>query len=212
MDKLFFSHLSTLFIVPYQISTHFNNPRLLNTLTTEQLLDDCATYVNAIFVSNFWTWFSTFTVMHHSWCTKGLQQNWWSLLHPNSKPSEINGPINVVCILLRFVAALAGVGELDAIFINAKDSCIRWIILDELGHPQIHSLILHDKSTAMDVPCSMEMHLESLTQSNGKMSMLGYTSNKKLYDYYTTHFFNHNAKTYPFYVHINNLPTYSDWP
>jgi len=50
-------------------------------------------------------------------------------------PIALNGAIQVICVLLKCVAASAAEAKLGALFLNAKEAKIMRLTLQELGHP-----------------------------------------------------------------------------
>jgi hypothetical protein len=69
----------------------------------------------------------------------------------NNKPIKINGAIEVLCTVLKFVAASAAKAELGAIFLNAKEAKILRLTLEELGHSQPPTPIHIDNSTTVGI-------------------------------------------------------------
>ena len=63
----------------------------------------------------------------------------------------LNGPVHVLCSLLKFVAASAAEAELGALFLNAKQALILRLTLRELGHPQPPTPIHVDNSTTVGI-------------------------------------------------------------
>jgi hypothetical protein len=57
-------------------------------------------------------------------------------LPEDGKPIKLNGAIRVLCTFLNFVASSAAEAELGALFLNAKEAKIMWLMVQELGHPQ----------------------------------------------------------------------------
>eukprot|EP00804_Cyclotella_cryptica_P018372 CCRYP_015481-RA/>CCRYP_015481-RA protein AED:0.17 eAED:0.17 QI:0/0/0/1/1/1/2/0/862 len=70
-------------------------------------------------------------------------------LPQNNKPIRLNGAIAVLCTILKFVAASAAEAELGALFLNAKETKIMRLTLQELGHPQPPTPIHCDNSTTV---------------------------------------------------------------
>jgi hypothetical protein len=48
----------------------------------------------------------------------------------------LNGAIEIICTVLKFVAASIAEAELGALFLNAKEAKILRLSLEELGHSQ----------------------------------------------------------------------------
>jgi hypothetical protein len=67
------------------------------------------------------------------------------------KPPPLNGPINVVCHIMREVLSSAAEAELGALFYNCKEACPIRTTLEELGHPQPPTPIQTDNSTAAGI-------------------------------------------------------------
>ena len=68
----------------------------------------------------------------------------------------LNGAIFLHSIVLKFVAASAVEAELRALFTNAKECCIMWLTLKELGHPQPPTPMHCDNARAAGIangPC-----------------------------------------------------------
>jgi hypothetical protein len=59
-----------------------------------------------------------------------------------------NGPINVLCTIMREIVSSASEAELAALFHNGKEACPIRITLEELGHPQPPTPVQTDNSTA----------------------------------------------------------------
>ena len=59
-----------------------------------------------------------------------------------------NGPVHVLCNLMKEVVSSAAEAELAGLFHNAKEACPMRITLEELGHPQPPTPIQTDNSTA----------------------------------------------------------------
>jgi hypothetical protein len=66
-------------------------------------------------------------------------------------PPPINGPINVVCHIMREVLSSAAEAELGALFHNCKEACPIRTTLEELGHPQPQTPVQTDNSTASGI-------------------------------------------------------------
>ena len=66
----------------------------------------------------------------------------------NDAPPPNNGPIHVLCQIMREVVSSAAEAELGALFHNAKEACPIRTSLEELGHPQPPTPIQTDNSTA----------------------------------------------------------------
>jgi hypothetical protein len=62
-----------------------------------------------------------------------------------------NGPVHVLCQLMKEIVSSAAEEELAGLFHNAKEACPMWITLEELGHPQPPTPIQTDNSTACGI-------------------------------------------------------------
>ena len=62
-----------------------------------------------------------------------------------------NGPIHVLCHLMKEVLSSAAEAELAGLFHNAKEACPMRITLEELGHPQPPTPLQTDNSTACGI-------------------------------------------------------------
>jgi hypothetical protein len=70
---------------------------------------------------------------------------------PNAPPPPTNGPITVLCTIMREVVSSASEAELAALFHNGKEACPIRITLEELGYPQPPTPIQTDNSTAYGI-------------------------------------------------------------
>ena len=66
-------------------------------------------------------------------------------------PIILNGAIQVLCTLLKFVASSAAEAELGALFLNVKEAKIIRLVLTELGHPQPPTPIHIDNLTTVGI-------------------------------------------------------------
>jgi hypothetical protein len=62
-----------------------------------------------------------------------------------------NGPVHVLCQIMREVLSSAAEAELAGLFHNAKETCPMQITLEELGHPQPPTPLQTDNSTACGI-------------------------------------------------------------
>jgi len=62
-----------------------------------------------------------------------------------------NGLLHVLCQIMRQVVASAAEAKLGALFLNAQTACPIRTALDELGHPQLATLLQMDNSTACGI-------------------------------------------------------------
>jgi hypothetical protein len=67
------------------------------------------------------------------------------------QPIRLNGAVDVLCTVLKFVAASAAEAELGALFLNAKQAKILRLTLEEMGHPQPPTPIHIDNSTTVGI-------------------------------------------------------------
>jgi hypothetical protein len=70
-------------------------------------------------------------------------------LPQDGKPIILNGAIQVLCTVLKFVASSAAEAELGALFLNAKEAKMMRLTLQELDHPQPATPIHIDNSTTV---------------------------------------------------------------
>jgi hypothetical protein len=56
-----------------------------------------------------------------------------------------------LCAISRFAVASAAEAELGALFLNCKQATIFWLTLEEIGHPQLPTLVNCDNSTAVGI-------------------------------------------------------------
>jgi len=74
-----------------------------------------------------------------------------STMSSDTDPPNDNGPIDVLCQIMRPVLASAAEAKLGALFLNAKHACPLRIALLELGHPQPATPIQTDNTTATGI-------------------------------------------------------------
>ena len=67
----------------------------------------------------------------------------------NNKSIFLNGAVQVLCSVLRLVAASAVEAKLGALFHNAQEGKILRLTLEEMGHPQLPTPIHIDNTTAV---------------------------------------------------------------
>ncbi len=81
----------------------------------------------------------------------------------NGDPIRLNGAIQIMCTILKLVAALAAEAELGALFLNAQEAKIMQLILTELGHPQpptpIHILTTQQRSASSTIQSNDNNHV-----------------------------------------------------
>ncbi len=141
-----------------------------------------------------------------------------SLPH-NGDPIKLNGAIHITCTILKLVAASAAEAELGALFLNAQEAKVFWLILAKLGHPQPPTPIHINNTTTVGIvnntikhqwSRSMEMRffwlLDGETQQYFKFYYQPGLEN--LGDYPSKH---HTADIHqhvrPYYVQLDNSPT-----
>jgi hypothetical protein len=73
-----------------------------------------------------------------------------SLPH-DGDPIKLNGAIHVSCTILKLVAASAAEAKLGALFLNAQEEKVFWLILAKLGHPQLPTPIHIDNTTTVGI-------------------------------------------------------------
>ena len=138
----------------------------------------------------------------------------------DNKPIFINGAIQIVCTVLRLVAASAAEAELGALFHNAQEGKILRLTLEEMGHPQPPIPIHIDNTTTVGIvnntikrqrSRAMEMRyfwlLDAETQN---LFTFHYTPGQEnLADYPTKH---HTGEVHlhvrPYYLHTPQSPKY----
>ena len=141
-------------------------------------------------------------------------------LPKDNEPIRLNGAINVLCCLLKFVAASAAEAELGALFLNAKEAKIMRLTLHELGHPQPPTPIHIDNSTTVGIvnntvkrqkSRSMEMRYFWLldAEQQKQFSFQHHPGAENLADYHSKrHPAAHHRLMRPIYVHENNSPLF----
>ena len=72
-------------------------------------------------------------------------------LPESNKPIKLNGPIHLLCSVLKFVASSAAEAELGALFLNAREAKVMRIALTELGHIQPPTPIHIDTTTTVGI-------------------------------------------------------------
>ena len=133
-------------------------------------------------------------------------------------PIKLNGAIHITCTILKLVAASAAEAELGALFLNAQEAKVLWLILTELGHPQPKIPIHIDNTTAVGI-CNntikrqrsraMEMRYWWLVDSEAQdiFEFHYHPGLENLGDYPSKH---HPATVHqhvrPYYVHEANSP------
>eukprot|EP00804_Cyclotella_cryptica_P028183 CCRYP_011053-RC/>CCRYP_011053-RC protein AED:0.33 eAED:0.33 QI:0/0/0/1/0/0/2/0/415 len=127
-------------------------------------------------------------------------------------PIKLNGAIHVISTILKFVAASAAEAELGALFVNAKEGRIIWLILQELGHPQPPTPIHCDNSTAAGIAnntkkrqCSRSMEMRYFwiadQVAHKKFSVHWHPGLENMGDYYTKHHpTSHHQRVRPYYL------------
>jgi hypothetical protein len=67
--------------------------------------------------------------------------------NPATHQPPLNGPVNILCKILKNVLSSAAEAELAGLFLNGKEAVPERITLDELGHPQPPTPMVTDNST-----------------------------------------------------------------
>jgi hypothetical protein len=80
---------------------------------------------------------------------------------PEAPSPPLNGPINVVCKILRAVLSSAAKSKLGGLFYNGKEAVPERITLEELGHKQPPTPIVTDNSTAAGIANDCVKHKRS---------------------------------------------------
>jgi hypothetical protein len=63
----------------------------------------------------------------------------------------INGAIHITCTILKLVAVSAAKAELGALFLNAQETKVLRLVLEELRHPQPPTPIHIDNTTTVGI-------------------------------------------------------------
>ncbi len=71
--------------------------------------------------------------------------------NPSKQQPPMNGPVNILCKILKNVLSSAAEAELAGLFLNGKEAVPERITLEELGHPQPPTPMVTDNSTAMGI-------------------------------------------------------------
>jgi hypothetical protein len=136
------------------------------------------------------------------------------------QPIKLNGAIQVLCTVLKFVAASAAEAELGALFLNAKEAKVLRLTLEELGHKQPPTPIHVDNSTTVGIvnntikrQKSRSMEMRYFWLLDGKIQKLFNFSYQpgleNLADYPSKHHpASHHQEVRPFYVHTPNSPRF----
>ena len=69
----------------------------------------------------------------------------------DGKPIPLNAPIHATCGIICLVTALAAKAELAALFLNAKETKILCLTLEEMGYPQPQTPIHVDNTTVTGI-------------------------------------------------------------
>jgi hypothetical protein len=69
----------------------------------------------------------------------------------DGSPIQINGNVHITCTILKLVAASTAEAELGALFLNAQEAKVIWLVLEELGHPQPPTPIHIDNTTTVSI-------------------------------------------------------------
>jgi hypothetical protein len=129
------------------------------------------------------------------------------------QPIRLNGAVDVLCTVLKFVAASAAEAELGALLLYAKQAKILRLTLEEMGHPQPPTPIHIDNSTTVGIvnnkikrqkSRSMEMRYFWLldAQNNELFDFKYHPGLENLADYPSKHHSgSHHMEMRPYYVH-----------
>ena len=138
----------------------------------------------------------------------------------DKQPIFLNGAIQIICTILKLVAASAAEAELGALFLNSQQAKIIRLTLIELGHPQPATPIHIDNTTTVGIvnntikrqkSRSMEMRYMWLLDHAAQelFSFQHHPGQENLGDYPSKH---HSGDIHqhvrPFYVHMNNSPQF----
>jgi hypothetical protein len=66
-------------------------------------------------------------------------------------PIQINGAVHITCLFFKLAAASPAEAELGALFCNAQEAKVIWLVLEELGHPQPQTPIHIDNTTTVGI-------------------------------------------------------------
>jgi len=69
----------------------------------------------------------------------------------HDEPPPNNGPVHILCQIMKSVMSSAAEAELGALFLNAQAICPMCTTLDELGHPQPATPLQTKNSTASGI-------------------------------------------------------------
>jgi len=127
----------------------------------DQLLDYCATHPDATIRFHasdmvLWTHSDASYLTAPKGCSRAAGYSFLSS-QPSSPPSAStpappdNGPIHVLCQIMRQVVSSTAKAKLGTLFLNAQDVCPIRVTLDELGHPQPTMPIQTDNNTASGI-------------------------------------------------------------
>ncbi len=64
---------------------------------------------------------------------------------------QIDGTVHVTFTILKLVAASAAEAKLGALFLNAQEAKVIWLVIEELGHPQPPTPIHIDNITTVGI-------------------------------------------------------------
>jgi hypothetical protein len=133
---------------------------------------------------------------------------------PPHLASQLNGPINVPCKIMREILSSSSEAKLAGLFYNGKEVAPKCITLEELGHPQPPTSIITDNSTATGIANdtirqkrskAMDMcyyWIRDRVRRQGHYQVTWRSGDTSLADYFTKH---HPAKLHrrmrPRYLH-----------
>jgi hypothetical protein len=137
----------------------------------------------------------------------------------NGDPMRLNGAIQIMCTILKLVAALAAEAELGALFLNAQEANIMQLILTELGHPQPPTPIHIDNTTTVGIVNNTVERQQSRAMEMGYFWLLDGESQQQFKFYWQPgqeNLGNYPSKHHrveihqyvrPYYVHMEKSPT-----
>jgi hypothetical protein len=69
----------------------------------------------------------------------------------DGNPIKLNGAIQIICTILKLVAASAAEAELGALFLNTQEAKVLRLTLDKFGHPQPPTPIHINNTTTVGI-------------------------------------------------------------
>jgi len=170
--------------------------------------------------------------MDSPWCiilnhTQGKVPHCWILfsqfkaykpLTALDEPPPDNGPVHVLCQIMKQVVASTAEAELGVLFLNAQAICPFCIALGELGHLQPATPLQTDNSMASGIAydtikhkCSkaIEMHFYWVCNHvcQGQFHIFWSPENSNPANYFTKHHpASHHQAMQPMYLHVQSQP------